>query len=100
MVLTQLQKEFAISCMRRPGIDPIYGATGLITAGERRHLKGMYNATLGPLPEPAIKVYLAELLQCYDVSAEDKAEAIRLLQLSQTTLTHRQREIIRQTLAN
>ena len=51
-------------------------------------------ATFEPLPEADIKARLYQLLQCCDLTAEDRAEIRQLLELSSTALTDGQRQRI------
>ena len=63
---------------------------GIQIKGFKRLFNSIYGDILDTMPEPQIKLYLFELLQCYDITPEERAEAIKLLQMSETTLTAEQ----------
>lgn len=66
---------------------------GLPFTGNKRFFNELIKDIAEPMPEPQIKLLLYEFLQCADITDKERAEAITLLQLSQTTLTREQREI-------
>lgn len=90
---TPMQRAFAKSGLYR---RLMYGgliSEGISFIGYKRLFNSIFSEIGEPMPEPQIKLLLFEFMQCYDITAEERAEAIKLLQLSQTTLTNEQREI-------
>lgn len=51
------------------------------------------------MPEAQIKCLLLQFLQCYDITEDERTEAIRLLQMADTALTPDQTRIITEVLS-
>jgi len=90
---TPMQQAFAKSGLYRRLMYSGLISEGLPVTGYKRLFNSIFAEIAEPMPEPQIKLLLFEFLQCYDITAEEQAEALKLLQLSQTTLTNAQREI-------
>jgi len=59
--------------------------------GYKRLWHGIIADVFGDMPEAEIKRQLFSFLQCYDITPEERAEVVRLLQSSSTALTEDQR---------
>lgn len=88
---TKMQKAFAKSAIRRKMALFSMLDMNMPIKGYKRLFNGIMGDVLEGVSEPQIKLYLFELLQCADITPEEQAEAIKLLQMSETTLTARQR---------
>ena len=92
---TKLQRQFCRSrIFREPMNLALMQECAPIRRGSRRLYNSIYADVFADLPEPYIKRFLYAFIACDDVTAEDRAEALRLLQLSSTALTEDQRQQI------
>jgi hypothetical protein len=92
---TELQRQFARSHILRRGMREMLAGEGVLTG---RGYKRLWNSIIADvyedMTEAQIKCYLYSFLQCYDITAAERAEVLRLLQLSGTALTEDQRQQI------
>lgn len=88
---TKMQRAFAKSAIRRKMALCTMLIENMPIKGYKRLFNGIMGDVLADMSEPQIKLYLYDFLQCCDITAEEQAEAIKLLQMSETTLTARQR---------
>ena len=91
---TRLQKAFATSNIRRMAALYVMQDECLPVKGNKRLFNALFSTVMVDWPEAEIKVFLLRALRCYDLPADARTEAIKLLQLSETTLTARQRQKI------
>ena len=91
---TRLQQAFAKSDIRRSLALFTLNDEYLPVKGYKRLFNEMFSTIMIKWPESEIKAFLLKALSCYDLPADTRAEAIRLLQLSETALTARQRRKI------
>lgn len=91
---TIMQKAFAHSKLKRKLTTLIALTMGFDITGNKRYYGRLFGNIFEAMSEPQIKYFLMELLQCTDATAEDKAEALRILRLSETALTKEQRQQI------
>jgi len=93
-MVTALQRRFCRSKFFRRGmLGVIAEETGCIN-GYKRVWYDCIAAAFEQLPEADIKARLYRFLQCSDLTADDRAEILQLLELSSTALTARQRRQI------
>lgn len=89
---TELQRQFARSRVLRRGMREILGAaTG---RGCKKLWDSIIADVYADMSEAQIKCCLYAFLNSYDIMAADRAEVLRLLQLSETVLTAEQRRQI------
>ena len=97
---TRLQREFAKSNVLRRGMMSFLSAEGVTTgAGDNSFLYGIINDICSTLPEAEIKEWLFAFLEC-DITAAERAECLKLLKMSETALTKRQRRRLLSLLAD
>ena len=92
---TELQRQFARSRVLRRGMFEWLATEGALTG---RGYKRLWNSIIADVmqdqTEASIKRHLFSFLQCYDITPAERAEVLRLLQLSNTALTEDQRQQI------
>lgn len=94
---TELQRRFKTSGIKRligRYIMGEFAAEGLDTRRTKRLFNGIATDLVTGMSEPQIKLILFDMLQCDDMEPADRAEAIKLLQMSETALTAKQRKQI------
>lgn len=92
---TELQRQFARSHILRRGMLEWLATEGALTGrGYKRLWNGIIADVYEGMTEAQIKSLLYSFLQCYDITPAERAEVLRLLQLSSTTLTEDQRQQI------
>ena len=90
-----MQRQFKKSRILRRGMLDALAGEGLKTGrGYKRQWSRIISDTFSNMPEVQIKVCLYSFLQCRDITPEERAEVLRLLQLSETALTQEQRQQI------
>ena len=90
-MVTPLQAAFANSNILRRGIADLLAAEGLPYKGYKKLWRSVIAETFAQMPETKIKLLLYDFWTCDDITAADRAEILRLLQLSTTALTEEQR---------
>lgn len=94
-MVTELQRQFARSHIIRRAWFTLFAAEG-VPCG--RGYKRLWNSIIADVmqdsTEARIKQQLFSFLQCYDITPAERAECLRLLQLSSTALTEDQRQQI------
>lgn len=98
---TELQRRFKTSGIKRMFggcILEMLADEGISTRRRKRLCNEMAAELFSQMSEAQIKYILLELLQCYDIDPETAAEAIRLLQMSETALTTEQQQQIENAL--
>lgn len=96
--LTRLQYAFSKSAIRRRFALELMQSEGLPVKGYKRLMNSVYSEVLEAKNEPQIKYILLSVLQCYDITPEERAEALKLLQMGETTLSEAQRQQLRAVL--
>lgn len=91
---TRLQMAFSKSAIRRRMALDMMQSENITVRGYKRLMNGVYTEVLQQMPEPRIKLFLYSVLQCYDITPDERAEALKLLQMAETALTAEQREQI------
>lgn len=91
MALTKMQRALAKSCICRKMAFYLLEDSGAPVEGVKRCTNKILGYVLSDMPEPQIKQLLFEILQCSDITKEEQAEALRILAMSETTLTAKQR---------
>lgn len=92
---TELQRQFARSRILRRAMLQWLAAEGALTGkGYKRLWNTIIADVYGDMTEANIKRQLYSFLQCYDITPDERAEVLRLLQLSETALTEDQRQQI------
>ena len=92
---TELQRQFARSrILRRAMLEWLAGEGALTGRGYKRLWNGIIADVYEGITEAGIKRQLYSFLQCYDITPDERAEVLRLLQLSETALTADQRQQI------
>lgn len=89
-MVTELQRQFGKSHILRRAMLEWLEAEG---AG-RLYRRALYESiadVYGNISEAQIKYILFSFLQCYDITPDERAEALHLLELSETALTEDQR---------
>lgn len=93
-MVTKLQREFSRSRILRRGLLGMLAAEGVPTG---RGYKGLWNEIISDVfkdaPEAQIKQQLFSFLRC-DITPDERAEVLRLLQMSETALTRDQQQQI------
>ena len=90
-MVTELQRRFCRSRFLRRGILCLITEETGSVEGFRRVWYDSIAFAFEALPEADIKRRLYEFLQCGDLTPADRAEIVRLLQLSGTAFTRKQR---------
>lgn len=93
-MVTDLQRRFCRSRFLRRAMQEIIAEEIGSVKGSRRVINSCIAAAFEQIPEAAIKARLYGFLQCSDLTATDRAEIRRLLDLSSTALTKQQRQQI------
>lgn len=96
--MTELQRQFAKSRLFRDQAYLLLFEVGYARGNDKRLLKGILSDVFADIPEAEIKYFLLHALQCYDITDQERNEAVGLLQLAETALTARQREKIKERL--
>lgn len=89
---TKLQQRFSKSKIWRRVMYLCLDAEAMPYLGNKRFFNNLFASLAESMPEPEIVLLLFEFLQCADITPEEQAEALKLLQLNQTALTEQQRE--------
>ena len=93
--MTEMQRRFSKCQALRRGMRYYLTAEGTRTGrGYKRLWKHIIADVYGDMTEAQIKGILYSFLQCYDLTAEERAEIRQILQLSATALTENQRRQI------
>lgn len=93
--MSRLQRQFARSRILRRYMLDVLGMQGALTGkGYKRLWNGIIAHVFEAIPEAHIKCLLLQFLQCCDITADERTEAIKLLQMAETALTPDQTEII------
>ena len=89
---SELQRRFSKSRIARVFLSMGMALEGNpIRRGYRRDLNKTCAKVLEAMPEAQIKCFLLSAIECYDLPEEQRAEAKKLLKLSQTAFTKEQR---------
>lgn len=86
-----MQRALATSCICRKMAFYLLEDSGGPVEGVKRCTSKILGAVLADMPEPQIKQLLFEILQCSDITKEERAEALKILSMSETALTAKQR---------
>ena len=89
---TELQRAFGKSAIRRLFAAAVMQNEGIQIKGYKRTMNAVFTEALEAYTEPQIKYFLYSALQCYDLPEKERAEALKLLRMAETTLTEEQRE--------
>lgn len=92
--MTRLQYAFSKSAIRRHFTLAIMLNNDVPIKGYKRLFNDIVGDVYGNTPEAHIIYLLLLALQCYDISEQEQAEVIKLLQMAEITLTTEQRQII------
>ena len=83
-MVTELQRKFAKSkILQRLILEQLEPMQDKTRGTWRRAIREVY----ATMPEPQIKYFLFSLLLCDDITEDERAEVLRLLQISETELT-------------
>ena len=80
--------------MRRGMMEVLAGEGALTGRGYKRLWNSIIADVYEGITEAGIKRQLYSFLQCYDITPDERAECLRLLQLAETALTEDQRQQI------
>ena len=93
--MTEMQRQFCKCQALRRGTLDFLDAEGARTG---RGYKRLWNTVIadiyGDMTEAEIKAVIYSFLPCYDLTGEERAELLHILQLSETALTEDQRRQI------
>lgn len=97
--MTQLQKALSKSKLRRNLAAAFMISEKIPLHGFKRLVNGVFSECIESMPDPDIKrlLYMI-LLQCSDATEEQRQEAFKLLQLSDTALTGVQQQAMKHSL--
>lgn len=90
---TKLQQRFSKSKIWRRGMYLCLDTENIPYLGSKRLFNSIFANVAENMPEPEIVLLLFEFLQCKYITPGEQEEALKLLQLNQTALTYKQREI-------
>ena len=94
-MVSRLQRRFSRSKVLRRGMLEMLGGMGTRTGrGYKRLWYDVIADVYGCMTEAEIKCFLFHALNCYDLTADERAEVLQLLQMTRTALTTRQLEQI------
>lgn len=93
--MTRLQVAVSKSKLRRILAAEFMRTENIPLKGFKRLVNGMFSEVIQSMPDPEIKRLLYDILRCYDVSAEERQEALKLLQMADTALTGEQLEALK-----
>lgn len=96
--MTRLQRGFSKSRIRRRLAAEFMRYEKIPLKGFKRLVNGIFSECIENMTDPQIKRMLYEFLQCTGITAEERAEALKLLQSADTALTGAQLEAMKHSL--